>query len=66
MSTDELIVHFSCPRCVTVYAATQEQQSRQHPGDFHCRKCGTRVHSWSGRYNYVSWRPVSTKPGKNR
>jgi hypothetical protein len=35
MSTDtRLIVHFSCPQCATVYAASQEQRPGDTPATF--------------------------------
>jgi predicted RNA-binding Zn-ribbon protein involved in translation (DUF1610 family) len=67
MSTDaRLIVHFSCPQCATIYAASQEQRPGRHLGDFYCRNCGTPVHSWTGLYNFSDWMPVSTTPSKKR
>ena len=60
MSTDaQLIVHFSCPHCAALYSAIQEQRDGRHPGDFHCRGCGTQVHEWTGLYNFVNWQPVA-------
>ena len=56
MSNDaRLIVHFSCPSCATVYTTRQEEQPGRHPGDFHCRMCGTPVHEWTGLYNFTDW-----------
>ena len=48
-----LIVHFSCPHCATIYAASQEEQSEHCSGNFHCGRCGTPVHEWTGGlYNF--------------
>ena len=67
MSNDaRLIVYFSCPRFATVYTACQQQQPGRHPGDFHCRMCGTRVHEWAGLYNFTDWKPVTTVPRRKR
>ena len=56
MSTDtRLIVHFSCPQCATIYAASQQEQPGRHPGYFHCRMCATPVHEWAGLYNFTDW-----------
>lgn len=35
-----LIVHFSCPHCVTVYRARQEEQPQQCSGHFRCEELG--------------------------
>jgi len=67
MSNDfKLIVHFSCPCCATIYTASQQEQPGRHPGDFHCRSCGTPVHKWTGLYNFVDWQPVATPRKKRR
>jgi hypothetical protein len=67
MSNDfKLIVYFSCPHCATVYAASQQQQPARHPGNFHCRSCGTPVYEWFGLYNFTDWQLVTTKPRRKR
>ena len=67
MSNDfQVIVHFSCPRCGTIYAASQQEQPGRHPGFFHCRACGAPVHEWSGRYNFTDWNPVTRIPRRKR
>ena len=66
MSNDfQVIVHFSCPHCATIYTASQQEQPGRHPGYFHCRMCGAPVHEWTGLYNFTDWQPV-TIPRRKR
>ena len=62
----QLIVHFSCPHCTTVYAASQEEQPTHCSGDFHCGRCGAPVHEWTGLYDFSYWKPVTTTPRSAR
>jgi hypothetical protein len=62
-----LIVHFSCPHCATVYAASQEEQPEQCAGNFHCGRCGTPVHEWTGGlYNFSGWKAGTMMPKRIR
>jgi len=54
-----LIVYFSCPRCLTVYAASQEEQPKKCSGAFHCGRCATPVHKWTGDYDFRDWTQVT-------
>jgi hypothetical protein len=67
MSNDfKLIVYFSCPHCATIYTASQQERPGRHPGDFHCRMCAAPVHEWSGLYDFIDWKPVTTTPRRKR
>ena len=55
-----LIVHFSCPQCVTVYRASQEERPQQCSGHFHCDRCGAPVLEWTGFYDFASWKAVTS------
>ena len=62
-----LIVHFSCPHCATIYAASQEEQSEHCSGNFHCGRCGTPVHEWTGGlYNFSRWKAGTIMPKRIR
>jgi predicted RNA-binding Zn-ribbon protein involved in translation (DUF1610 family) len=54
-----LTVYFSCPDCSVVYSAKQSLFEQTTSGSFDCRECGKPVHSWSGRYAYLHWKPVA-------
>jgi len=49
-------VIFVCPKCASVYVATQERRRDKLAGQFDCTTCGAVVHAWSGAYDYPDWR----------
>jgi hypothetical protein len=51
----QLIVHFSCPHCTTIHAASQEEQPQECSGEFYCGRCGAPVDEWIGIYDYCYW-----------
>ncbi len=55
----EIVVHFSCPHCLTVYRAAQERTAEKCPGEFFCVRCGTPVHEWTGFHVFSNWNPVT-------
>jgi hypothetical protein len=57
----ESIVYFICPCCELVYQSRQVRSSECTIGRISCVKCFTTVHSWSGIYDFHSWKPVSTR-----
>jgi hypothetical protein len=46
----QLIVHFSCPHCTTVYTASQEEQPQQCSVTFIAAVAP--VHEWTGLYDF--------------
>jgi predicted RNA-binding Zn-ribbon protein involved in translation (DUF1610 family) len=58
MSSAPVMVHFCCPQCLSVYQARQERRAEKRHGAFHCQNCGTRVHEWTGIYDFLDWRHV--------
>jgi hypothetical protein len=60
------IVHFCCPNCALVYAATQEHRAERRGGAFFCGECGSPVHEWTGRYNFINWKPVMKSKAHRR
>jgi hypothetical protein len=58
-------VYFCCPLCAMVYSATQEHLAGGGLV-FFCGDCGTPVHEWTGRYNFIKWTPVMKTKGHDR
>ena len=48
------IEYFNCPNCGLPYTATREQHAHKHTGNFKCEVCETKVHAWSGNYDFPS------------
>jgi hypothetical protein len=57
----ESIIYFICPCCELVYQSRQARTSECTIGRISCVKCFTTVHSWSGIYDFRSWKPVPTR-----
>lgn len=61
------IEYFNCPNCGLPYSATMEQHPHKNSGSFRCEVCGTKVHAWSGNYDFFDWKvdqPKSPAFGK--
>jgi hypothetical protein len=59
--------YFNCPDCGLPYSATMEQHLHKHSGSFRCEVCGTKVHAWSGNFDFFDWKidqPKSPAFGK--
>ena len=54
----ETKVYFTCPCCELVYRTSQVRTSERLSGRIACVKCCTTVHSWTGLYDFISWKPV--------
>jgi predicted RNA-binding Zn-ribbon protein involved in translation (DUF1610 family) len=52
---------FNCPNCGLPYIATREQHPNKHSGSFSCEVCRSKVHSWSGNYDFFDWRADQVK-----
>ena len=50
------IEYFSCPSCGLPYTATRELHPDKHSGKFKCEVCETKVHEWSGNYDFFDWK----------
>ena len=59
-----LIVYFACLQCSTLYAASQEEQPKKCSGAFHCGRCATPIHKWTGLYDYRDWTQVALRTRK--
>ena len=57
----ESIVHFICPCCELVYQSRQVRTTECTIGQISCVKCFTTVHSWTGVYDFVFWKPVTQR-----
>jgi hypothetical protein len=56
----QIIVHFSCQHCLTVYQARQERRGLDDcSGEFYCGRCGSPVHDWTGLYDFSEWHPIA-------
>ena len=55
----EIKVYFTCPCCELVYRTRQVRTSERLSGRIACVKCCTTVHSWTGPYDFVAWKPVT-------
>jgi len=57
------IEHFSCPNCGLPYTATREHHPDpdKHSGSFKCEVCATKVHAWSGNYDFFDWKVDQVK-----
>jgi hypothetical protein len=56
-----ITVYFACPHCNLVYQAKQVRFFERISGTFDCSECSKPVHSWSGPYNYLYWKPVTDR-----
>jgi hypothetical protein len=54
-----LAVYFSCPNCKLVYRAMQVQMVELTNEKRDCVECGYRIHSWTGRYDFLNWKQVT-------
>ena len=63
-----IMVHFSCPHCVTIYQARQERRTADDcSGDFYCERYGSPVHDWTGFYHFSDWvMAVESSPNRRR
>lgn len=50
------IEYFNCPSCGLPYTATREHHPDKHSGKFKCEVCDTKVHEWSGNYDFFDWK----------
>jgi hypothetical protein len=57
----EIKVYFTCPCCELVYRTRQVLTSERLSGQTACVKCCTTVHTWTGPYDFVSWKPVTRR-----
>ena len=57
----EITVYFTCPCCELVYQARQVRSSERMIGRINCVKCFTTVHSWTGVYDFVLWKPMTQR-----
>jgi hypothetical protein len=64
-SGTQTTVIFLC-QCGLGYSAAQERTPELRSGKFNCAECKTAVHSWSGVYDYRSWKPIRLKPEKKK
>jgi predicted RNA-binding Zn-ribbon protein involved in translation (DUF1610 family) len=55
------IEYFSCPNCGVPYTATREQYADKQSGNFRCEVCGSKVHTWSGNYDFFDWKVDQAK-----
>jgi hypothetical protein len=51
-----MIEYFTCPNCGLPYTATREKHPNKHFGSFKCEVCETKVHVWSGNYDFFDWK----------
>jgi hypothetical protein len=52
-------VYFTCPCCELVYQTSQVRTSERLSGRIACVKCCMTVHSWTGSYDFVAWKPLT-------
>jgi predicted RNA-binding Zn-ribbon protein involved in translation (DUF1610 family) len=50
-----ITVVFACPKCATVYRASQYRGVGTHFGAFNCVACHARVYAWQGLYDFLDW-----------
>jgi hypothetical protein len=55
-ATQQAIVVFACPKCGTIYRATQRRGPGTHFGVFNCIACHAQVYAWSGLYDFLDWK----------
>jgi len=55
------IEYFSCHSCGLPYTATREHHPERHSGSFKCEVCATKVHEWSGNYDFFDWKVDQVK-----
>jgi predicted RNA-binding Zn-ribbon protein involved in translation (DUF1610 family) len=53
--------YFTCPNCGLPYTATREKHPNKHFGSFKCEVCETKVHAWSGNYDFFDWKVGQAK-----
>ena len=51
-----LQVYFACHDCGATYRALQVQVPQRAFGRFECETCQSTVHTWSGIYDFFSWK----------
>jgi predicted RNA-binding Zn-ribbon protein involved in translation (DUF1610 family) len=56
--------YFSCPNCGVPYTATREQHADKQSGNFRCEVCGSKVHTWSGNYDFFNWKVEQAKSSR--
>jgi hypothetical protein len=59
-------VLFSCPKCGLGYQAMQEHVPKTIAGRFVCMDCAAEVHTWSGFYDFIVWKPMKMEPQKGK
>jgi hypothetical protein len=50
-----ITVIFACPKCATVYRASQYRGTGTHFGVFNCVACHAQVYAWSGIHDFLDW-----------
>jgi hypothetical protein len=50
-----ITVVFACPRCSTIYRASQYRGVGPHFGVFNCVACRAQVYAWSGIHDFLDW-----------
>jgi hypothetical protein len=55
------IEQFTCPGCGLDYTATKEDRESKRSGQFSCVVCDSKVHAWSGRFDYFDWTAVKAR-----
>jgi hypothetical protein len=65
MTSHQTTVIFLC-KCGVAYTATQVRAPERKSGKFNCAECKAEIYSWSGGYDYRSWKPIKPKPKKKR
>ncbi|MDR3484544.1 MAG: hypothetical protein P4M05_06505 [Bradyrhizobium sp.] len=54
--------YFSCPDCGLPYTARRERHQYKQSGSFSCEVCGSKVHAWSGNYEFFDWEVGKVNP----
>jgi predicted RNA-binding Zn-ribbon protein involved in translation (DUF1610 family) len=62
-ATQPITVIFACPRCGTVYRASQYRGVGTQFGIFNCLACHTQVYAWNGAYDFSDWKVGVLAPG---
>jgi hypothetical protein len=58
------IVVFCCPKCNASYKAVQHRQWTERKDAFECPVCEMEVYSWRGKYNYIDWTVIDSRPAQ--
>lgn len=53
-----LTVYFACPHCGMIYQAKQVRFIERTNGRYDCIACRKPVHTWSGFYDFMYWKPM--------